>query len=393
MRVCHVITRLIVGGAQEATIYACASVDRAVFPSVLATGPQTGPEGDLRRLARERDVAIVEVPALVRELAPLRDARALGMLRRLFRESRPEIVHTHSSKAGLLGRIAAKREGVPVIVHTVHGWSFHDNMTSARRAVYIRLERLAARWTDRIITVSNLDRRKGLAARIGSPSQYRLVHELNDLQRYSDRAQDGPSARATLGIPPGSFVVGTVGRLSHQKDPQTWVRTASLVATEVPDARFVIVGDGDLRSETESLVAALGLGDRVTFTGLRDDVPRILPAFDALLLTSRWEGLPLTIPQAMASGVPVVASAVDGNGEIVQDGENGLLAPPATPRMLADAVLRLRDRDLAARLVERGRETARDFSLERTIPQLEQLYAEVVDAKLGGRSYEPPLVE
>jgi glycosyltransferase involved in cell wall biosynthesis len=394
LRVCHVITRLIVGGAQEAAIYACAYVDQGSFSSVLVAGPQTGAEGDLRDLAGGLGVPIVQAPSLVREIAPGRDVRALRQLRRVFRELRPDVVHTHSSKAGLLGRLAARRERVPTIVHTVHGWSFHDQMAPLTRAAYVRLERRAARWTDRIVTVSTLDREKGLAARVGVSSQYRTIHELNDLRRYSAGDHTRSAARASLGLPLDSFVVGAVGRLSEQKDPQTWVRAASLVAAQAPDARFVMIGDGDLRAVTERAAAELGVADRLLLTGLRDDVPAILPAMDVLLLTSRWEGLPLVIPQAMAAGVPVVATAVDGNREIVHDGENGLLAPPGDPELLAGAVLRLRDHDLACRLVDGGSETARDFSLERTIPQLEQLYLDCARAKVAASpAANPPSMD
>jgi glycosyltransferase involved in cell wall biosynthesis len=381
LRVCHIITRLIVGGAQEAAILACAYLNQDKVSSKLVTGPQTGAEGDLRGLARELDVSVVEVPSLVREIAPERDARALRQLRRIVREFQPDVVHTHSSKAGIVGRLAARRESVPAIVHTVHGWSFHEHMTPLTRAAYVRLERLAARWTDRIITVSALDRDKGLAARIGVPSQYRKIHELNDLRRYAEAEPNRAAARASLGFPLDSFVVGTVGRLSAQKDPESWVRTASRVAARHSEARFVMVGDGDLRAATERLAAELGLAERLILTGLRDDIPAILPAFDVMLLTSRWEGLPLVIPQAMASGVPIVATAVDGNREVVRHGANGLLAPPSEPAVLAENVLRLRDRTLAAHLVAAGRETARDFSLERTIPQLEDLYVECTQQK------------
>jgi glycosyltransferase involved in cell wall biosynthesis len=259
LRVCHVITRLIVGGAQEAAIYACACVDKAEVSSTLVTGPQTGAEGDLRRLARQLDVPIIEVSNLVREIAPVRDALALRELRRVLRDQRPDIVHTHSSKAGALGRLAARLERVPVIVHTVHGWSFHDHMRRGTRTAYVRLERRAARWTDRIITVSTLDHDKGRAARVGNPSQYRVIHELNDLSRYAGSEQDRSTARAALGLPPTAFVVGTVGRLSEQKDPQTWVRAAARVARQASAARFVMVGDGDLRIATERLAADLGL--------------------------------------------------------------------------------------------------------------------------------------
>jgi glycosyltransferase involved in cell wall biosynthesis len=387
LRVCHIITRLIVGGAQEGTVYACAFVSKDEFRSLLVTGLQTGVEGDLGKLARKLGVSIVGVDSLVREIAPIRDLRALCDLRSVLREHRPDIVHTHSSKAGVLGRLAARREGVPIVVHTVHGWGFHGHMPALSRAVFVRLERRAAVWSDRLITVSDLDRDKGLAARIGTTKQYRTIPNLNDLRRYFDAARRGAAARARLELPASAFVVGTVGRLAHQKDPTTWVRTAARVAADVPDARFVMVGDGDLRAHTQRLAAKLGIGDRLVLTGLRDDVPDILPAFDVFLLTSRWEGLPLVIPQAMASGVPVVVSAADGNRAIVRDGENGLVAPPEAADSFAASVVRLRDAKLASRLVAAGRETAHEFSLERTIPSLENLYRECAAEKFGVRTY------
>jgi glycosyltransferase involved in cell wall biosynthesis len=301
--------------------------------------------------------------------------RSLG---RILRVLQPDVVHTLSSKAWILGRFAARCDHVPAVVHTVHGWAFHEETPPWTRAAYVSLERHAARWTDRIVTVSNLDRDKGLRARIGAPSQYRTIHEIDDLSRYSSGAAARSAARGALRLPLDAFVVGTVGRLSEQKDPETWVRTAALVADRAPHARFVMVGDGGLRPVVERLAAECGIADRLLLTGLRDDVPEILPAFDVLLLTSRWEGLPLVIPEAMASGVAVVASAVDGNREVVRDGHNGLLAAPSQPVRFADAVLRLHDRDLVAALVAEAHETARGFSRERTVPQLEQLYTDCV---------------
>lgn len=381
VQVCHVITRLIVGGAQEAAINACAQVDKDLFRSVLVTGPQTGSEGSLRSRAEELGVPVVVVPELVREIDVRRDVGALRALRRVFREQRPDIVHTHSSKAGLLGRRAARREGVPVVVHTVHGWSFHDHMPTWQRALYKRLERRAARWSDRLITISRLDREKGLAAGIGAPEQYEIIHELNDLSRYG--TQTPAAARKELGLPVDAFVVGTVGRLTEQKGPLIWVRAAALVSAAAPEARFVMVGDGPLRAGVQQLAAELGISDRLVLTGLRDDVPALLPAFDVFLLTSRWEGLPLVIPQAMTTGVPVVASTADGNREALRDGENGLLARSFDPDAFAERVLELRDHNLAARLASAGRESARDFSLERTIPQLEALYRECAPDRAG----------
>jgi glycosyltransferase involved in cell wall biosynthesis len=375
LRVLNVITHLDAGGATDAAINACAYIDKERFAPLLVCGPSPDAEGDIKARAHDLDVEVVTIPTLVRSIDPFQEVQALRALRRLFRAGRPDIVHTHGSKAGFLGRLAARRQRVPAVIHTVHGWSFHDYMPRRNRALFAGVERLAARWTDRIVTVSELDRDKGLAARIGSPDQYAVIHELNDLEPFLS-ADDAPAAsRARLGLPPDAPVIGTVGRLSEQKDPTTFVHAAAAVVAEVPEARFVMVGHGPLRRPVERLVTDLGLRDRFLFTGVRPDVPAILRSFDVFLLTSLWEGMPLVIPQAMACRVPVVASTADGNRELIRDGDNGLLAPPRSTDQLTRGVLRLlRDRDLRNRIVERGTATAQDFTLARTIPQVESLY-------------------
>jgi glycosyltransferase involved in cell wall biosynthesis len=387
--VCHIITRLIVGGAQEAAVLSCARVDAERFESVLVTGPQAGVEGTLRPLAASLGVPTVIVDPLVRQVNPVLDVRATRALRHHLRATRPDVVHTHSSKAGLIGRWAARRERIPVVVHTVHGWSFHEHMPAWLRATYLQLERRAANWCDRIVTVSDLDRKKGLAAGIGSPEQYVTIHEVNDLAPYESHAGQRAEARRRLGLPPDGAVVGTVGRFTEQKDPHTWIRAAALIARRRPDTHFVMIGDGPLRAEVERSSRELALGDRLLAPGLRDDVPALLPAFDVFLLTSRWEGLPLVIPQAMAAGVPVVASTADGNREVVRDRVNGLLVAPQSPEATAQAVVELLDDPALRERVElAGRETARAFSLGQTIPRLETLY-ESSAATVGRETVRP----
>ncbi|HZS34179.1 MAG TPA: glycosyltransferase [Methylomirabilota bacterium] len=242
--VCHVITRLIVGGAQENTVLTCAGLTRTGHRSVLVTGPETGPEGDLRGEAEQRGVPVCVIPSLVRELAPRRDLAALLALRRLFERSRPDIVHTHSSKAGILGRLAARWARVPVIVHTVHGWGFHGSTPPVRRAAYVGLERLVARWTTRLVVVSERDRTTGLGDRIGTPGQYTLIRSGVDLAPFRDARQHRAAVRASLGVPPAAPVIGAVTRLAAQKDPTTLVRAAGAVLRDLGEAHLVVVGDG-----------------------------------------------------------------------------------------------------------------------------------------------------
>jgi glycosyltransferase involved in cell wall biosynthesis len=382
LRVLNVITHLDAGGATDAALNACAYISDERFAPTLVCGPSPEEEGDVKARADGLGVEVVTIPTLRRSIDPIRDVRALRALQSLFRATRPDIVHTHSSKAGFLGRLAARRERAPAVIHTVHGWSFHDYMPRRDRVLFTAVERLAARWTDRIVTVSELDRSKGLAAGIGSFELYSVIHELNDLEAFLG-ADDAPAAsRARLGLPADAPVIGTVGRLSDQKDPTTFVHSAAAVAADIPEARFVMVGHGPLRRHVERLVGDLGLRDRFLLTGVRADIPAILRSFDVFLLTSLWEGMPLVIPQAMACRVPVVASTADGNRELIRDGHNGLLVPPNSPDQFARAVVRLlREKSLRDRVVAQGTRTAEDFTLAHTIPQLESLYLDCLHRK------------
>lgn len=382
---CHVITRLIVGGAQENTILTCALLDRARYAPLLVSGAQTGLEGTLHGEAARLAVPTRILPSLVRQPAPRRDLATALKLWRLFERERPAIVHTHSSKAGIVGRLAARWARVPVIVHTVHGWGFHARTPALRRATYVRLERLAARWTARLVVVSTQDREKGLREGIGSRAQYVLIRSGIDLAPYRDARRHRAATRASLGIPPTACVLGAVTRLSPQKDPLTLVRAAAEVLRRLPDAYLVLVGDGPLRAELERLAAALGVLGRVRLTGIRRDVPALMGAFDVFVLTSLWEGLPRVIPQAMAAEVPIVATGVDGIAEAVEDGVTGRLAPPGSPALLAERVLDVvtapdRGRALAARASARTSE----FELGAMLGALDGLYRELLRDLPGG---------
>lgn len=381
IRVCHVITRLIVGGAQENTLISAARADGRRFVSKVVSGPQTGPEGELHTWGRGLGVRIEVEPALVRELAPVRDALAFLRLWRRFRRERPDVVHTHSSKAGILGRAAARLARVPVVVHTIHGWSFHEHMPAWERRLYVGLERLCARWCDRLVVVAERDLSKGLREGIGVPERYVLIRSGIDLEPFSDppRRSDREAVRREFGIDPGAPLVGTVSRLSPQKNPLGFCDVAARIAAKVPDAWFLFVGDGPLRREVEAEARRLGVADRLVITGIRDDVPRLLGGFDVFVLTSLWEGLPRVVPQAMAAGLPIVASGVDGVAEALVDGKTGLLVRPGDEEALEEAVVGLLvEPGRARRMGEQARESVRPFDARRMVAELESVYAELV---------------
>jgi glycosyltransferase involved in cell wall biosynthesis len=382
VRVLHIITRLIVGGAQENTMLTAAMLDPVRFRVDVLSGPQTGPEGSLIEEVRARGVQLTIEPSLVREVSPIRDLHALLALYRHIRRGRYTIVHTHSSKAGILGRWAAWLAGAPIIIHTVHGWGHHSRQRRLVRSVYIALEKLSLRVTDRLIAVSPRNIEKGLEDGIGRPEDYVLIRSGIELERFGHPQICRDDMRHALGIPAHVPVVGTVTRFSSQKAPLDFVRSASLIARQAPQTWFVMVGDGPLRSQVEALVAEQGLSGRLILTGLRRDIPELMTTFDVFTLSSLWEGLPRVLPQAMATGLPVVATAIDGNAEAVTDGVNGYLVSPGDPGALAQAVVDLlRELALAARMGKAGRERVGEFGAHTMVAQIEQLYDELLAAK------------
>jgi glycosyltransferase involved in cell wall biosynthesis len=344
----------------------------------VLSGPQTGSEGSLIEEVRQRGVRLTILPQLVREINPLQDLRALWRLYQLLRRERFALVHTHSSKAGVIGRLAAHLAGVPIIVHTVHGWSFHEHMSPLKRRAYVLLERLAASFTDAMIVVAARDIDKGLQAGIARREDYTLIRSAIPLDEFDPARVDREEARRALGLPLDAPVLGNVGRFSPQKNPLDWVRVAEKVARALPECHFLLVGDGPLRGEVLEALDAAGLAERTLLPGLRRDVPRMLAAMDVFLLTSLWEGLPRVIPQAMAMEVPVVANRADGTVEAVDHGRTGYLVQPGDLDELARYCIELlRDPGLREAMGERGRAFAtREFSVRAMVDEIATLYEE-----------------
>ena len=284
--VLHLITRLIIGGAQENTMYTAQLLDREKYRVEVISGPQTGSEGSLIDEIRERDIRLRIMPDLLRQISPLHDLLAVIKLRKILKDGRYTLIHTHSSKAGLLGRLAARLAGTPLIVHTVHGWSFHDYMHPLVKWVYIILERWTASFTDALVVVSEKDIEKGLQAGIGRSEQYHLIRSAIPLYEFDPDQQDRLFIRCELGIPEDCLVIGNVGRFSAQKNPLDWVRVAGKIASTRPDIWFLLVGDGPLHKQVLMELRNQGILERTVLTGLRRDVGRMLAAMDIFLLTS-----------------------------------------------------------------------------------------------------------
>lgn len=357
--VCHVITRLDVGGAQHTAVTVCRLLDRQRYRPVLITGPDGGSGGSLIPEARAADIEVVVEAALVSAVRPARDVVALRRLTSAMRDIRPAIVHTHSSKAGALGRLAARQAAVPALVHTVHGWSFHDQQHPAVSLAYRKIEAGLARSTDALVVVTSEDRRLGLAAGIGSMDRYHLIRSGVAL-RGPVTSAERLAARARLGAAGDTKVVATVGRLEPQKDPVGLVE--AVAALDRHDVTLVFVGDGALRPEVERAGRTL-LPGRLSITGVVDDPRSVTAGADVFALPSRWEGLPRALVEALDAGLAVVASAVGGVGEVIEDGSTGLLVGPGDTAALAKALNRLLDDPpLAQALMAAGPPAVSGFS-------------------------------
>ncbi|MFM8360685.1 MAG: glycosyltransferase [Verrucomicrobiota bacterium] len=385
MHVTHVITRLIVGGAQENTLASVLGLrQRPGFTVDLVSGPTTGPEGSLESRVRDLPGLLIRVPELVRPVAPWTDLLAWRHLVRLFRQTRPQVVHTHSGKAGVLGRLAARQARVPLVLHTIHGPSFGPWQGALANAVFLRAERAAARATDHFVVVAHAMTRQYLAAGIGNPTQYTRIFSGFDLQPFL-HARRSPALAAELGLGPEDFVVGKVARLFELKGHEELFQAAPGLLRRCPRLKLLLVGDGPWRLRFEALARQAGLRDRVIFTGLvpPEEIPHHLALMDVLVHLSRREGLARALPQALAAGIPVVAADADGAAEVCLDGETGFLIPPGQPEMLIDRVGRLADsRELRARLGSQGRAFVRPrFSTGTMVDELALLYPRLAREK------------
>lgn len=368
--IAHIITKLELGGAQLNTLFTVEHLDPVHYRRILITGEQ----GLLdERAARLPGVEWYRIPSMSRRIQPVADLRAFVALRRLLSDLNPTIVHTHSSKAGILGRWAARSVGVPVIVHTVHGYGFQ----AARwiRSLLVWIERHTMRITTRVITVSEAVREQGITMGLFSADRAEIIRSGIDLDMFRTASSNPAQMKEALGLHPQKPVVGMVAPLKPQKAPVDFVRMACLVAATHPDVQFLLVGDGELRGAVEAEIKQSGLTDRVFLAGWRHDIPAVMGCLDVFVLTSRWEGLPRVYLEALSSGVPVIGTAVDGAPEVIRDGFNGYLVAPGDVKAMAARVSSLlADRHLRACLGRNGPGLSKAFDCWTMLEQQVLLY-------------------
>jgi glycosyltransferase involved in cell wall biosynthesis len=394
MRVIHIITRLVVGGAQENTIATVLGLRRRSAGGApaspdpievrLISGPTTGPEGSLEPELQMIPGLLTLIPELVRPVHPVKDYLALRRLETILRAQRPDIVHTHSGKAGILGRLAARRAGVPVIIHTIHGPSFGNFQGAAANCVFRAAERYAARATRHFIVVAGAMEDQYLAAGIGRPEQYTKIFSGFALDPFL-AAKNDLELRRHLGIAPGDFVVGKIARLFKLKGHDDLLAVAPELVRQNPKFKFLLVGDGEWRARFEGLAKTLKLEKHFIFTGLVPpaEVPRHVGLMDALVHLSLREGLPRALPQALAAGKPVVACDCDGAREVCRDGETGFLVPPGDLAALKDRLLQLAgDASLREKLGRSGAAFVREhFAVEKMVDAIYAVYLKLMAAR------------
>ncbi|MGQ9496233.1 MAG: glycosyltransferase family 4 protein [Thermoanaerobaculaceae bacterium] len=371
VRVLHAITKLELGGAQRNTLDTVRDLSRDRFSVGLACGLG----GELFAEAEAMgDVAFFPVPHLRREVRPLDDLRALLELRQVIRNFAPEVVHTHSSKAGILGRLAAVAEGVPVVIHSIHGFGFGAHQWFPVRTAFLAAERLVARGTKAFVAVSRQNAELGVRLGLFPRDKVQVIRSGIDLSAFRNPA-GGEAVRKSLGIPPQAPVVLQVSCFKPQKAPVRFVELAARVSQLVPEARFLLVGDGELRDAVVRLRSRYRLEDKLYLLGWRRDMPALYSAAQVVTLTSRFEGLPRVLVEARAAGLPVVAMAVDGVVEVVENGKNGFLVSEGDLASMAEKVCWLLQNPEEARSMGRaGQGGLEEFSRETMVAEQEKLY-------------------
>ena len=387
IKILRAITRLNIGGpAIHAILLTTALDDGSLFASTLVAGTTAPREGDMLDLARAHAVAPVLLPQLGREISPMDDLVALARMVQLTRRIRPDIVHTHMAKAGSVGRLAAHICGVPLIVHTYHGHVFHGYFNSTKTRVFVTIERALGLLTDRIITVGDAQRQEIASYGIAPLSKLEPIRLGLELGQFLHAEQWRGAFRQALDVSANTPLVGIVARLVPIKAHEVFFAAAQRVLEAMPSARFVVIGDGERRSELEQMAKRLGLDGKVAFIGWRRDMVNVYADLDVVALTSLNEGSPVALIEALAAARPVISTAVGGVSEVVVDGVTGLTVSANDSAALADGIVRLlSDRELANRLGEAGRRHVYPrYDATRLVDDMRNLYLRELGARGRG---------
>ena len=371
IKILHVITHLPIGGAQDNTLYTVELLDKEKYDISLCCNL----DGELVERAKKVEaVKLFDIPFLGREVSPYRDIRAFLSLYKLFKEEDFTIIHTHSSKAGLLARLAAVLNKTPIVIHTIHGFAFNDFMNGLKKNFFIYLEKLLAKWTDVLITVSNLNKKKIIDLNIAHENKIKNIYSGIDLSLFTNKRND--DFRKELNLENDHLLLGSVGRLSDQKDPITMIEAFGIISKPFPNAHLALVGDGELKGKILEKIDQLKLNGRIHLTGNKNNPWSVYHSMDLFIMSSIYEGLGRSITEALSCGVPVVCTDVEGVPEIVRDNITGILVRPKDSNKLADAIIRtLNDMETAKKMAEEGRRFVNDnFDVNKMVNDIDSLY-------------------
>ncbi len=396
IKVIHIITRLDKGGSAENTLLTAGGLDKQIYDVLLVKGlsNESGMAEDeasaVEKSIKEAEICgvrILTIPGLVRRLSPMNDIKTFFALIKIMRHEYPHIVHTHTSKAGILGRWAAFFAGVPIIIHTPHGHVFWGYFGGLKTAFYIILEKITAFITDKIIALTEQEKNDHLHFRIASGDKFSVVHSGIKLDRFSNLSVDPAAMRRKLGIFEGDLVVGTVGRLTAVKGHKYLIEAAGNILDARPNTTFVFLGDGELSEDLKKMASRFGLEKKVKFLGWRPDVAEMMSAFDLFVLPSINEGMGRVLVEAMALGKPIVASDIGGIPDLVVHGINGFLVPPGDVGSLSATIINLIERpDKMREMGDNGKKRAPDFSADAMVKKIDKLYEEMLERKQIAKS-------
>jgi len=392
LKIVHIITRMDMGGSAQNTLLTALHHDSQHYNVWLIKGStlesamtkaETRLVEDQLETAKKRGIEIIDVPSLVRRISPINDLRALVALFRLMRKLEPHIVHTHTSKAGILGRLAAWMARVPIVIHTPHGHVFYGHFGRSLSRIFLQMEKLLGRITHHQIALTPEEGNDYLNLGVAKSKNISVIHSGVDLNCFKRSATESNPKRNELAIPPNSLVVGYVGWLIPIKGVTYLVNAMAEVVQRHPNSLLVLVGKGDEKGEEETKLSKqvenLGIADHVRFLGWRPDVDEIMGCFDIFVLPSLNEGMGRVLVEAMATGLPIVASSVGGIPDLVKDGENGLLVPPADAGALKRAISDLlSDKAKRKRMGETGKRMCRPYSVEAMVEKIDNLYSRLL---------------
>jgi glycosyltransferase involved in cell wall biosynthesis len=374
--VVHIITKLELGGAQQNTLFTISHLDPTRFRSALITGESGLLDQEAQALP---GIGFYQIPSLRRSIRPITDCHALFTLSKLLARMKPVIVHTHSSKAGIIGRFAARLAHVPIIVHSIHGFGFTPAQHPLLRRGLIALERRAGRVTSRFFAVSEANRRTGISLGIFAADRCSVIRSGVDLRAIRRTVVDIAVKKRQLGLDSDRPTIGMIASFKPQKAPLDFVRMAAVVHRQNPETQFLLIGDGELRQAVEQEIHGHRLASAVHLLGWRRDIPEILRCLNVFVLTSRWEGLPRVYLEALASGVPVVGTRVDGASEVIRDGVNGYLLEPGDVAGLANRVLYLLTHIAEATgRVRNAQSVPPEFDIHEMVRQQEREYERLI---------------